>query len=62
MAHLLAYLVGLPDYGSPLVFPKCFQLIPLPKSIDGGPHPSLEGRGQVAASLGADGPKQNKKY
>ena len=32
----------------------------LPKSIDiniGGLHPSLEGRGQVAASLGVEGPK-----
>ena len=55
-------LAGLPDYGSPLVFPTCFQLIPLPKSIHGSLHPSLEGRGQVAASLRVDGPKQNKKY
>ena len=28
----------------------------------GGLHPSLEGRGQVAESLGVDGPKRNEKY
>jgi hypothetical protein len=27
----------------------------------GGLHPSLEGRGQMAASLGVDGPKRNEK-
>jgi len=61
MAHLLAYLAGLPDHGSPLIFPMCSQLIHPPKSIDGGLHPSLEGRGQVAASVGVDGPKRKEK-
>jgi len=56
MAHLLAYLAGLPSYF--LCAPNSYTL---PKSIDGGLHPSLEGRGQVAASLGVDGPKRKEK-
>ncbi|KIM34884.1 hypothetical protein M413DRAFT_32938 [Hebeloma cylindrosporum] len=48
---------GLPYHGSPLVFPTYSQHTSPSQdpstSTLGGLHPSLEGRGQVAASLGA---------
>jgi len=63
MAHLLAYLVGLPHHGSPLVFPTCPQLLCPPK-IHGHRRrmayiPHWRGEGQVAASLGVEGPKKD---
>jgi len=54
VVHLLTYLAGLPHHGSPLLFPMYPQLIHPPEMHRyrcRGPHPSLEGRGQVAASL-----------
>ena len=63
MAHLLAI-----PHRSPIpwVSPHVPYLLPtykpIPKSIDidiGGLHPSLEGRGQVAASSGVWGPKKD---
>jgi len=56
MARLLAYLAGLPSYFLPA--PNSYTI---PKSIDGGLHPLLEGKGQVAASLGEEGPKKHEK-
>ena len=63
MAPLLTYLASLPCHGSPLVFPTCSQPISPsqnpPTLTLGGLHPSLQGRGQVAASLGAWGLKKD---
>ena len=60
MAHLFAYLAG--PHGSPLVFLPAPNQRPLPKfpltSVLGGLHPSLEGRGDVATSLGVGGLKR----
>jgi hypothetical protein len=59
MVHLLAYLAGLPlvyylpPTHTPARNPSTSRL--------SGLHPSLEGRGQVAMSLGVEGPKKNKK-
>ena len=54
---LLMYLVGLPYHGSPFAFPTYAQHTTLSqdpsRSTLNGLHPSLEGRGQVAASLSA---------
>ena len=58
MAHLLAYLAGLPDYGFPLHAPNSYTL---PKSIDNALPPSSEGR-QVAASLGVEEHKKVSAY
>ena len=63
VAPLLTYPVGLPYHGSPFMFPTCSQPTslsqdPLTLTSD-GLHPSLEGRGQVAASLGVWGLKKD---
>jgi len=60
MAHLLAYLVGLPHHGSPRVLPTCSQFIHMPKFIDDGLYPLLEGKGQVAVSFGEEDLKSMK--
>ena len=44
--------MGLPSYFLPVS-----NTYALPKSIDSRVHPLLEGRGQVVASLGVQGPK-----
>jgi len=63
VAPLLTYLAGLPYHGPPLVFATCSQpTSPYQDSSTstlGGLHPSLEGRGQLAASLGAWGLKKD---
>jgi len=47
--------------GLPLYFLPAPNSYTIPKSIDGGLHPLLEGKGQVAASLGEEGPKKHEK-
>jgi hypothetical protein len=62
MARLLTHLAGLPYHGSPLTFLTCPQHTIPSTSTLGGLHPSLEGRGEVAASSGGvRGPKKNEK-
>ena len=63
MVYLLTYLAGLPYHGSPLMFstwPRPTRPRNPSTLMLGGLHPLLEGRGQVAASLGVDGPKNDR--
>jgi len=47
--------------GLPLYFLPAPNSYTIPKSINGGLHPLLEGKGQVAVSLGEEGPKKHEK-
>ena len=64
MAHFLTHLTDLSYHGSALVFPTYSQHTSLSQnpstSTLGGLYLLLEGRGQVAASLGAWGFKKDK--